>query len=135
MHDRLMPEMKGMYMIEKKKKYWWEDVADIGTYHFCYNEAGDHDFYIVEVNVRYTYGWTEAERQRRFKGAKFVWGGCTGGWSSSDNILLSDNIEDAKKEFEAWYENYLDGRIEGLEKALAAAKEEYVQFLLYQKEG
>lgn len=118
-----------------EKKYWWNDKPDIGSYDFCFGHSHNTAFYINEVSVHYVYGWTEEERQRHFKGAKFVWGGCTGGWASSDNPLTADNIEDAKKEFEAWYEQYLAGRIKGLKKALAAAQDEYECFLLYQKEG
>lgn len=120
--------------MSEKKKYFWKDDADIGSYDFCYNEAGDYDFYINEVAVHYNRGWTEEERQRRFKGAKFVWGGCAGGVSYSNKPLEADNIEDAKKEFEAWYEQYLADCIENLKKRMEAITKEYEVFLAY-KEG
>lgn len=115
------------------KKYWWYDKPEIGSYMFCYDESRNYKFYIEEVSVKYVYGWTEEERQRRFKGAKFIWGGCCGGVSYHDT-LKSDNIENAKREFEAWYKQYLVGCVEQLEDALADAKEEYENFLQYQKE-
>ena len=49
----------------------------------------------------------------------------------SNNPLKAEDIEDAKKEFEAWYEQYLAGRIESLKKALETAEEDYKRFLLY----
>ena len=88
------------------KKYWWYDEPEIGSYKFCHGGSWDYDFYIEEVSVKYVYGWTEEERQRRFMGAKFIWGGCCGGVSYHD-VLKADNIEDAKREFEAWYKQYL----------------------------
>ena len=100
---------------------------------FCYDESRNYNFYIEEVSVKYVYGWTEEERRRRFKGAKFIWGGCCDGVSYHDT-LKSDNIENAKREFEAWYKQYLLCCVERLEDALAAAKEEYENFLQYQKE-
>lgn len=115
------------------KKYWWYDKPEIGSYMFCYDESRNYKFYIEEVSVKYVYGWTEEERQRRFKGAKFIWGGCCDG-VSYHNTLKSDNIENAKREFEAWYKQYLLCCVERLEDALAAAKEEYENFLQYQKE-
>lgn len=121
--------------MEKGKKFWWNDDPEIGSYKFCFGGIWDFDFYIEEVAVKYVYGWTEVERQRRFKGAKFVWGGCSGGWASSDNPLKADNIEDAKKEFEAWYAQYLADRIECLKKVLANAREDYDRFQQYQKES
>lgn len=116
------------------KKYWWYDDPEIGSYKFCHGGSWDYDFYIEEVSVKYVYGWTEEERQRRFKGAKFIWSGCCGGVGYSDNVLKADNIEDAKREFEAWYKQYLVCCVERLEDALAAAKEEYENFLQYHKE-
>lgn len=86
------------------KKYWWYDKPEIGSYMFCYDESRNYKFYIEEVSVKYVYGWTEEERQRRFKGAKFIWGGCCDGVSYQDT-LKSDNIENAKREFEAWYKS------------------------------
>ena len=53
---------------------------------------------------------------------------------SYHDTLKSDNIENAKREFEAWYKQYLLCCVERLEDALAAAKEEYENFLQYQKE-
>lgn len=61
------------------------------------------------------------------------WGGCCDGVSYHDT-LKSDNIENAKREFEAWYKQYLMCCVERLEDALAAAKEEYENFLQYHKE-
>ena len=113
------------------KKYFWKDDPEIGCYDFCYNEAGDYDFYIREVAVSYVYGWTEEERQRRFKGAKFVWGGCAGGVSYSNQLLKADGIEDAKKEFEAWYEQYLSDYIESLKRRMELITKEYEEFLAY----
>lgn len=118
-----------------KTKYWWKDDPEIGSYNFCYNEAGDYSFYINEVAVKFTYGWTEEERQYRFKGAKFIFGGCAGGVSYSNHILKAETVEEAKQEFEAWYEQYLSGSIKGLEIALAEAKAEHELFLLYKEEG
>ena len=115
------------------KKYWWYDEPEIGSDKFCYDESRNYEFYIEEVSVKYVYGWTEEERQRRFKGAKFIWGGCCDGVSYHDT-LKSDNIEDAKREFEAWYKQYLVCCVERLEDALAAAREEYENFLQYHKE-
>lgn len=122
--------------MSNNRTYFWKDDADIGCYDFCYNEAGNYDFYISEVAVRYNNkcGWTEEERQRRFKGAKFVWGGCAGGVSYSNKLLEADNIKDAKKEFEAWYEQYLADCIEGLKKRMELVAKEYEAFLTY-KEG
>ena len=60
-------------------------------------------------------------------------GGCCDGMSYHDT-LKSDNIENAKREFEAWYKQYLMCCVERLEDALAAAKEEYENFLQYHKE-
>lgn len=53
---------------------------------------------------------------------------------SYHDTLKSDNIENAKREFEAWYKQYLLRCVERLEDALAAAKEEYENFLQYQKD-
>lgn len=117
-----------------EKKYWWRDIPEIGCYEFCYDEDGNYDFTVEEVAVYYTYGWTEEKRQRRFKGAKFIFGGCSNG-RSYDRILKAETIEDAKKEFEGWYEQYLSGRIEGLKKALAMAEEDYERLLQYKEEG
>lgn len=55
------------------KKYWWYDKPEIGSCMFCYDESRNYKFYIEEVSVKYVYRWTEEERQRRFKGAKFIW--------------------------------------------------------------
>ena len=117
----------------KEKKFWWKDEPEIGSYKFCHGGIWDFDFYIEEVAVKYQHMW-EDERLRRFKGAKFVWGGCAGGWSYSDHPLKAYNVDAAKKEFEAWYEQYLAGRIENLKKALDSAQEDYERFLQYQKE-
>lgn len=117
-----------------KIKYFWKDNPEIGSYDLCYGHSQNTDFYINEVDVHFAYGWTEEERREKFRGAKFVWGGCTYGIAYSNNPLKADNIEDAKKEFEAWYEQYLAGRIESLKKALEKAEEAYEHFLLYKKE-
>lgn len=116
-----------------EKKYFWKDKPEIGSYDFCCGHSQNTDFYINEVNVHFAYGWTEEERREKFKDAKFVWGGCTCGMAYSNNPLKADNIEDAKKEFEVWYEQYLAGRIESLKKALKTAEEDYKCFLLYKK--
>lgn len=120
--------------MKEHKEFFWHDKPEIGAYNFCYGGIFDCDFYIEEVAVKYTYGWTEEQRQREFKGAKFVWGGCSNGVGYSNHPLKADNIDDAKKEFEAWYARYLADRIEGLKKALDASQEEYNDFLRYQKE-
>lgn len=124
---------KGFYM-ETERKYFWKDKPDIGVYDFCVGNSQNSDFQIREVAVNYVHGWTEEERQRCFQGAKFVWLGCSGGWATSDNPLMADNIEDAKREFEAWYGKYLLGRIEGLQAALAAVQKEYACFEAFQRE-
>lgn len=116
-----------------EKEYFWKDKPDIGSYDFCYGHSLNTDFYIYEVDVHFAYGWTEEERFERFKGAKFVWGGCANGVSYSRNPLKADNIEDAKKEFEAWYKQYLAARVEGLKAALGAATEECERFLAYRE--
>lgn len=116
-----------------KKNYWWNDKPEIGVYDFCYDEAKNYDFWIIEVAVNYVYGWTEEERQCRFKGAKFVFGGCCGGVSCSNNPLKAETVEEAKKEFEAWYEQLLSDRVDAMEKALAAATEEHELFLVYKE--
>ena len=115
-----------------QKKFWWNDDSDIGSYKFCFGGIWDYDFYIEEVAVKYKH-MREAEQFRRFKGAKFVWGGCAGGIGYSDHLLKADNIDDAKKEFEAWYEQYLAGRVENLKMALATALEDCEEFLLYKR--
>lgn len=51
------------------------------------------------------------------------------------DTLKSDNIENAKQEFESWYKQYLVCRVERLEDALAAAKEEYENFLQFKIRG
>ena len=116
-----------------KKNFWWNDDPEIGSYKFCYiyNESENYDFYISEVAVSFKYGWTEEERQRRFKGAKFIFGGCADGWSFSDHLLKAETIEEAKREFEAWYEQYLSNRVENLKGALSEAIEDHKQFVLY----
>lgn len=115
-----------------KKKYWWHDDPEIGTYKLCYNESGDYQFYINEVAVNFVYGWTEEERQRRFKGAKFIFGGCAGGVSYSNHLMKAETIEEAKKEFEAWYEQYLSSCVENLKCALASTQEDYECWILHQ---
>ena len=120
--------------MDKGQKYFWKDKPDIGSYDFCHGHSQNTDFYINEVAVHYVYGWTEKQRQDYFRGAKFVWGGCADGVSYSNNPLKAETIEEAKKEFEAWYEQYLSGRIEGLKKTLASATEDYERFLKYKSE-
>lgn len=117
-----------------KKKYWWKDDPEIGTYDFCCREDGRFCFYIDDVAVRYNNrcGWTEEERQRRFKGAKFVLNGCADGESYSQ-LLKAETVEEAKKEFELWFEQYLVGKIERLSWALAFMKEELELFLAYKR--
>lgn len=121
-----------MDSINGEKKYWWRDTPDGGFYEFCYNEKGSYDFTVYEVDVHYNYGWTEEKRQRRFKGAKFIFGGCSNG-CSYDRILKAETIEDAKREFEGWYEQYLSSRIEGLKKALETTIEDYELFMKYKQ--
>lgn len=118
----------------KTEKYWWKDMPDIGVYDFCYNESKDYDFWLRDIPVSYNdrCGWSEEERQRRFGGARFMFGGCANGVSYSD-VLKAKSIDEAKREFESWYENYLDERVELLNKQLAAATEECKLFSQYKK--
>ena len=116
------------------KKFFWHDDPEIGSYKFCHGGIWDYDFYIEEVSVKYVYGWTEEKRQHHFNGAKFIWGGCADGVSYSNHPLKAQTIEDAKKEFEGWYEQYLQSRIDSLKRALAAAAEEQIRFMLYKND-
>ena len=115
-----------------EKKYWWRDIPEIGCYEFCYDEDGNYDFTIEEVAVHYTYGWTEEKRQKQFKGAKFIFGGCSNG-RSYHRTLEAETVEDAKKEFEAWYAQYLLSWIESLGKSIVTVTEDYEQLLNYMR--
>jgi hypothetical protein len=114
------------------KKYDDNSVYIDGWYHFCYNENGDSEFYIQEIDICYN-NWSEEKRKDYFGDAKYVWGGCSGGVGYSRNILKADNIEDAKKEFEEWYEEKLINSIKNLENALNDAKNKLTEFSTYKE--
>lgn len=120
--------------MDEEQKYFWQDRHGIGAYDFCAGHSQNSDFYIWDVAVRYG-AMSDQERQVRFNGARFVWGGCADGVCYSRNPLKAETIEAAKEEFESWYEKYLAGRIEGLRNALASAQKDYDQFQLYKKEA
>lgn len=120
--------------MSEQKKYWWNDKADIGSYDFCYGGTWDYDFYVFEVAVKFD-NLSERERESRFQGAKFAWGGCSGGVAYLNEPLKADNIEDAKREFEAWYEARLAKRVENLKEAIVDATKEYELFLKYKQES
>ena len=103
-----------------------------GWHEFCCGSPERSDFFIQEVAVCYA-DWGEEERQRRFNGAKYVWGGCSDGVGYADRCLKADNIEDARQEFEEWYEQHLVSRVERLKQAVSEAAEDYEQFLMYKQ--
>jgi hypothetical protein len=121
-------------------KFWWKNEGtktydDKSTYvdgwhHFCYDEEGNSEFYIQEVDICYS-NWPEEKRRDHFGDTKYVWGGCSDGVGYSRNPLKADNIDDAKKEFEEWYKNKLIERVNILNSSINEAKNELAEFYLY----
>lgn len=117
-----------------KKNFFWEDMGN--GFHFFYfssSESSYHEFHIIDVPTMFAKE-LKTEVPEEFKDRKFDWHGCVRGVCYR-GTLAADNIEDAKKEFEAWYGQFLSGQIEKLKKDLTPLEEQYECFLLYQNEG
>lgn len=109
----------------ERLQFHWNDKPEIGTYKFCFGEKGEYDFYIDEVAVRYKCnGWNEREIEERFGECKFVLSGCRDGVAYINDEMKAQTIEEAKKEFEQWYEKYLEDGIKALENAIRVANNE-----------
>lgn len=124
--------------MKEQKKFFWDDHPETGDYYFCHGVMPggiyDYNFYIEEVDVKYAHK-DAAQRFLRFRAAKFVWGGSYDKTGYGDHPLAADNIEDAKREFEAWYQQLLENHMARLKGTLAAVEENYNRFRQYQKEA
>lgn len=112
-------------------KFYWEDSPQTGIHYFCVERDGEvisKDIYVDDAEFRCSKvsSGLVNKIKNKYNGHKFGLGLRFGGNIYYNEKLLSNNLEDAKRDMLSWYVMYLKNKSESIFKSAQQATELYL---------